>query len=171
MWVPYFRDDKIWVKYKSEVLSWEGTPYRHLKMVKGRGADCTLFIGAQWLYMGILTQVKYDYYPRDWHIHTPSEFVIQQLHYHWQNFAAPGFDVMRLDSRCEEDFQRGDILCFALSPTGVTNHATIWFGYFEETKQCRQMYNSINEKGVCRLTYGSFWREKLTTIFRVMREV
>lgn len=174
MWVPYFRDEENWEKYREEVISWEGTPYRHLKMVKGKGADCTLFIGAQWLYMGILTKVEYEYYPRDWHIHAPSEYVIQQLHYHWQNFSAPGLDIAKIDTRNEEDFIRGDILCFAMSVTGVTNHATIWFGDFRETRQKRQMYNSINtnnNRGVCRISYGSFWKSRLTNIFRVMREV
>jgi len=171
MWVPYFNDDDAWEKYQKEVISWENTPYRHLTMVKGRGADCTLFIGAQWLALGILTKVKFDYYPKDWHKHDPTEFVIEQMWWHWKNFSAPGFEIMKIDTREEQDFLRGDILCFALSTTGVTNHAAIWFGYWPPTREKRQMYNSINDRGVCRLTYGSFWRDKLTYIFRVMREI
>lgn len=171
MWVPYFKDEDKWQVYRDEVLSWVGTPYRHLKMVKGRGADCTLFIGAVFKAIGILTDIKYDYYPRDWHIHKPSEFVIEQLHRHFREFSVPGIDIIKIGTRENEDFLRGDVLCFSLSTTGVTNHATIWFGYFSETRERNQMFNSINDRGVCRLTYGSWWRPKLTTIFRVMREI
>lgn len=171
MWVPYFNDDCEWSRYRAEMISWEGTPYRHLWKSKGRGADCTLYIGAGWKEVGILTDITYDYYSRDWHIHQPTEFVLENLYRHFRNHSAEGIDIIKIACREASHFVRGDLLTFSLTPTGVTNHATVWFGDFPETRERKQMYNSINIRGVCRLTYGRFWEERLTNIFRVMREI
>ncbi len=171
MKVPYFEDDVMWQKCKEEAISWEGTPYRHLWMSKGRGADCTLFIAAIWKELGILSDVTYEYYPKDWHIHAPSNMVLDSLQRHIRDHATSGISIDDIDPKKEEEWMRGDMLAFALTETGVTNHAMIWFGDFEETRQRKQMYNSINDQGVCRLTYGSFWRKHLTNVFRVMKEI
>ena len=93
---PYFKDDKVWENFLSIIESWEGTPYRHLAMCKGGGADCTLFIGACWVEAGILTEVKYDYYSSDWHIHTKEERVLDGLYRHFRDHTTPGFDVLKL---------------------------------------------------------------------------
>jgi len=170
MLIPFFHEEERWQAFSKEVQSWEGTPYRHQTMIKGRGADCTMFIGAVWLSMGILTEVKSDYYAKDWHLHNKEEFVLDQFHEHWNKFAGEGLKIIKVNSREIDTFYRGDVLCFSCTPTGITNHATIWFGYFEKTKEKNQMYNSINGHGVCRLTYGSFWQKRLTTIFRVVLE-
>ena len=69
----YFDDDAAWEAFRAEAESWLGTPYRHLQRCKGRGADCTLFVGQALLDAGLLTRLEYDYYPRDWHEHTRDE--------------------------------------------------------------------------------------------------
>ena len=171
MWVPYFYDDQAWDLCRKEMLSWEGTPYRHLTMVKGRGADCTLFVGAVWKSLGILEYVTHDYYPRDWHIHTSLELVKNGFEWHFRNALRKGYSMIDVDNRT--DFIRGDVLCFATTSTGVTNHTAIWCGYWPETKEKDQMFNSIDSsrRGVCRIKYGSWWRARLTSILRVMREI
>lgn len=67
----YFDNEAAWEAFRAEAESWLGTPYRHLQRCKGRGADCTLFVGQALLDAGLLTRLEYDYYPRDWHEHTP----------------------------------------------------------------------------------------------------
>ena len=41
----YFDNEAAWEAFRAEAESWLGTPYRHLQRCKGRGADCTLFVG------------------------------------------------------------------------------------------------------------------------------
>lgn len=171
MWIPYFSNNDSWQEFRQELLSWEGTPYRHLWMAKGRGADCTLYIAACLKAVGVFTDVTYDYYPRDWHIHAPTEFVLSGLYRHFMNHAASDIDAIKIDSKSSADWLPGDIIGFSLTTTGVTNHAAVWFGDFPETKEKKQMYNSVNEKGVTRFTYGTWWKKRLTIIFRIMREI
>jgi cell wall-associated NlpC family hydrolase len=167
---PLFISDESWLQCKEELLSWIGTPYRHLKCVKGRGADCTLFLASVWKNIGILKKLKYGYYPRDWHIHTREEKVKNGLKYHIQKNVREKIKVIEIEDH-ESDFIRGDMLGFATRGTGVTNHTTLWCGDWKETNQKNQMFNSIENRGVCRVTYGSWWKKRLTTILRVMKEV
>ena len=62
----YFDDDAAWEAFRREAESWLGTPYRHLQRCKGRGADCTLFIGQALLDAG-------DVYKRQLLDMTPGE--------------------------------------------------------------------------------------------------
>lgn len=158
---PYFIDDKIWYKFKKIYEGWLGTPYRHLTMVRGRGADCTLFIGACWLEQGILKEVTYDYYPKDWHIHTKVEFVIDGLHRHFADHCNKGFGIDKLPPDSEK--MRGDMLAFATTATGVSNHTSIYLndGW---------MIHSINNRGVSYFPFGGFWDRKITAIFRIMKK-
>ena len=78
----YFDDPHAWEAFRSEAESWIGTPYRHLQRCKGRGADCTLFIGQTLLDVGVLTRLEYGYYPRDWHEHTDEEYVLEASRLH-----------------------------------------------------------------------------------------
>lgn len=174
--IPYFSDDVIWDKYYAELVSWIGTPYRHLQMVKGKGADCTLFIGATWLRMGILTKVAHDYYSRDWYNHEPSELVLDSLHHHFMNFASPGIVIRKVVDKTDpakrtlniSDLMRGDVPTFAANRTGITNHA----GVFLPNGDMIHSYNSAR-RGVTRSQFGKhgqFWHDHLTYVFRVMKE-
>ena len=78
MMTPYFTTER-WEAFKPIAESWLGTPYQHCTMVKGGGADCTLFIGACWKEAGILEKVDYSYYPRDWYRHAPDERLCPRL--------------------------------------------------------------------------------------------
>lgn len=171
MWVPLFRDDDEWSSYKKELYEWIGTPYKHLKMAKGRGADCSLFIAATWLFAGVISEVVYDYYPKDWHIHTLDEFVLNGLYWHLKNKGCAGYDVIRVDYKDQSSFIRGDVLAFTTTPRNVTNHAAVWIGFNSVTKEKNKMLNSIMPKGVCELQYGTWWQSRLTSIFRIMRSV
>lgn len=171
MLTPYFQDDAVWNEAKKILRSWKGTPYRHLCMVKGRGADCALFIASVWKELGILTAVEHDYYPRDWHVHTDDDRVRDGMTWHMQNKTAPGFQIIEPTNL--DYYVRGDFMGFSTGPRPTPNHACIWCGEWPDTKQSKQMYNSINAncRGVCRITFGSWWRKRLVYILRVMKEI
>lgn len=171
MWVPVFNDNESWARYYTELKEWKGTPYKHLKMVKGRGADCALFVAATWKWFGVISDVVYQYYPRDWYIHNPTEFVLNNLYWHMRHKGCQGYDVIKIDVRNPGSFIRGDVIGFATGSKSVTNHAAIWIGYKSETNERNKMINSINKHGVCELQYGTFWRNRTTTVFRVMRKL
>lgn len=164
---PYFEDDGAWYAYYEELMSWVGTPYRHLKMTKGRGADCTLFIGSTWLAVGILTKIEFDYYPRDFYYHCKGELVLDSLHRHFNQYSGEGFCIKKIEIK--KDFMRGDALTFATA-TDITNHAAVWLPYNPVTNERNKMINSINDRGVCELQYGSWWADRLTSVFRIMRK-
>jgi len=157
---PYFKSDTAWRQIQEIIDSWMGTPYKHLQMVKGRGADCTLFIAACWKELGILTEVTFDYYSRDWHIHTKEELVLNGLYRHFADHCHNGFTIEKL-LPTEVKF-RGDMLVFATTKTGVTNHASIYLGE-------KMMAHSINQRGVSRFPFGGFWERKIKAIFRIMQ--
>lgn len=163
---PLFKDDRQWKVLSGILRSWEGTPYRHLQMVKGRGADCTLFLGGAFLEAGILRDVEYEYYPRDWHIHTMKEFVMDSLVKHLEENVREGLSSLVFISEGNGDdmpaFIRGDLLGFSTVSTGITNHASIYIGE-------GRMIHSIIGRGVSNIKFGNFWKDKLTVIFRVMK--
>lgn len=156
-----FADDRRWQTYEAILKSWQGTPYRHLTMVKGRGADCTLYLAACLLEAGLLTKVEHDYYPRDWHIHTKQEIVLQGFFHHVDHHLAEGLTVMRRENSSK--LLRGDVLSFATTRTGVSNHCACYLGNGE-------MIHSINQRGVSETQYGGYWQRKLTAVFRFMED-
>ena len=100
--------------------SWLGTPYRHLQRCRGRGADCTLFVGQALLDAGLLTRLEYDYYPRDWHEHTRDEYVLEASHRHMRDYLRPGLEMASLP--VGTPLLRGDWLAFSTTERRVTNH-------------------------------------------------
>ncbi len=162
---PCFAVQKNFHKFKKILESWLGTPYKHLKMVKGRGADCTLYIAACWHEYGILEEITYDYYPRDWHVHTKNELVLENLFRHFKDHCAEGYTIQLYPPT--EPFIQGDMLVFATSKTGVSNHTSIYLGA-DGTKD-QMLIHSINYRGVSKFPYGKFWERKLTSICRVMQ--
>ena len=83
--MDYFGNEAAWEAFRAEAESWIGTPYRHLQRCKGRGADCTLFVGQALVDAGLLTRLEYGYYPRDWHEHTRDEYVLEASHRHMRD--------------------------------------------------------------------------------------
>lgn len=167
---PYFENDDNWARMWEEMESWRGTPYRHLTMAKGRGADCTLFIGGVWKACGVLDDVTYDYYPKDWHEHTEEELVLESIFRHYQDHCREGLEVKRFGPLDESELIRGDLITFNYPGRHifVSHHAALWIGTIFETRQRKIMINSIEQKGVIHMQYGTFWKNRLTNVFRVM---
>lgn len=161
--IPVFRNNNEWRKYKKILYSWEGTPYRHLWMQKGRGVDCTLYLAAALLDFGILKKVEHDYYSRDWHVHTRNEVVMEGFFNHLINHMIPPFTILWVDKNIE--LMRGDIVAFATTKMGVTNHC----GIITDAPKLT-MINSINRRGVSEMRLGGWWMKKLRNVFRVVKE-
>lgn len=163
---PYFENEKNWIPAKAVIDSWMGTPYRHLWMKKGRGADCSLFIGAILQELGIVKKVSFTYYPPDWYIHSTVEVVREAFAKNIASEMAKGFDLQVLlpdvfGSKIPT--MRGDIICFSMVPTtGVTNHAGILLD------PPKTFVHSIQGRGVSLMDFGHFWSDKLTVVYRVV---
>lgn len=157
---PIFTDNAAWKAFLPILESWEGTPYRHLQMVKGRGADCTLFIAAAAKEAGYLERVEYDYYPRDWHLHTKDERVLDGLVRHAMQHLAPGVALKEMTQDVAP--MRGDIITFSRLKSGITHHACIYLG-------SGAMMHSLGRVGV-RKAQARNWRQFTTGVFRLMRK-
>ena len=159
----YFENDNNYKRFERVINSWIGTPYKHLTLVKGRGADCALFIGGVMRDCGIIKKVVYDYYPRNWHIHTKQEYVLNGINKHITEQAIDGITIERYAPDEEIEFYRGDILTFTMRDNAITNHAAYYIeGGF--------LIHSMQRVGVHKITIPSFFIQHLTNIFRLMEK-
>lgn len=162
---PLFEEQAAWQEYRRILESWLGTPYKHCTMVKGRGADCTLFIAACWKEFGILDQVKYDYYSHDWHLHTYEEKILDGLYTHFCNYLNPEYRIVQLDP--DVPLLQGDTISFALTPTKVSNHASVYMG---DTGRGKLMLHSVRSKGVSLFPLAGYFEKHKSNVFRIMRK-
>lgn len=167
---PYFLNDDNWGRMRASMDSWEGTPYRHLGMERGRGADCTLLCGAIWKEIGVLLEVVYDYYPRDWHEVTDDEMVLEGIHRHYDEHRSPDVEIKKFKKLDQSELIRGDLMAFNWPAKGImiSHHAAFWIG--DEDGRRALMYNAVEARGVCITQYGKFWENRLTTVFRIMEK-
>ena len=163
---PYFEDAENWAKSKSVLDSWIGTPYRHLWMKKGRGADCSLFIGAWLMELGIIKEVLHDFYPKDWYLHNEVEIIKEVFSKNIATQMNDGFDLQLIPMDAIEEgipLMRGDMPTFCTVPsTNVTNHAGILLD------PPKEFIHSIQGRGVSFMQLGSFWISKMTSVYRVV---
>jgi cell wall-associated NlpC family hydrolase len=161
---PHFEDDQIWARMDQIARSWLGTPYKHITCVKGRGADCTLFIGACWVEGKILRTMEYYYYPKEWYIHATKDTIVESLYRHFEKHASSGFGIAQYKPE-ETELMRGDLLTFAIhSPRQITNHAAMYMGD-------EKVIHASPSKGVVLVPFSHYLKPKVTNIFRVMRQV
>lgn len=160
--IPLFKDDGQWNRVVRIADDWVGTPYRHLQMVKGRGADCALFLAAVLLEAGVFNNVSYDYYSKDWFMHTKHELIIEGLLRHLEQNVSNGYLGKVVHYPKFEDLVRGDIVGFSTVTSGATNHASMYLGN-------SKMIHSVYGRDVRKTQFGSFWKRKITVLFRVMR--
>jgi cell wall-associated NlpC family hydrolase len=156
-----FENDKFYNRLLAVLDTWKNVPYRHMGQNR-RGTDCTLFIACVFQELGILTIPKIDYYPKDWFVHTKDEIVLDSYLKAGAENLRPGFASRVFKGKSVKPF-RGDVLCFSMSKTGVTNHSAIWLG--------TNFIHCLNRRGVCVSPYKEkVWRRALTHIFRVYKE-
>jgi cell wall-associated NlpC family hydrolase len=156
--IAYFARDDAWVRAVEVLNSWKGTPYRHLWMKKGRGADCSLFIGAVLKELNIIKNVKHDFYPPDWFAHTPGlELIRDGFADHIRTEMKEGFELVKVSGYR----MRGDMPTFCTVKTNVTNHAGILLD------PPTSFIHSVRGRGVSLMNWGSYWDDKTTAVYRV----
>lgn len=159
-----FVDDRLYEKFKEELFSWLGTPYKHFTMVKQRGADCALFVMACFRDTGILSYVNNkDYYPKDWWRHGGGEVIKDKFVDHMTQYAEQNFASVWLSKQSIDEIYRGDLLAFSMSKTGISHHCGI---ILEGNKE---MIHSINGRGVMKVPYAPWWERHRTGIIRIIR--
>ena len=154
---PYFDNPDRVKKFRELLLSWIGTPYRHMGRVKGRGADCTLFIAECAKEFGIFKKLEYDYYPKDWHLHSDKEYLLEGLERNKKNLAD---NLLLLEVEDKENLMFGDWLVFSISPRGLSNHSAIYLGNEE-------FISALNKEGVCIKRLTKSWKKALRHVFRL----
>ena len=162
---PYFAAPDARVSSLRILESWLGTPYRHGTMVRGRGTDCTLLVGAWLLELGILTSVRHDYYAKDWYDHVTSDWLVESLFEHFASSCWPGLSIVEVAAPTEH----GDILGFATRRRDVTSHAGILL-FASDGRAPAYMIHCTQGRGVHRYEFGDCWSRRIRHAFRVMVE-
>ena len=160
--VYYFENKENWKRAKEELLSWIQTPYKHMGTVKGRGVDCNMFIGKTLVNLGILKDLNYDYYPKDWWLHTDKQIILDYVEKH-RKLLKNGFDFQEIDFN-KENLLEGDYLGFSLSnKKGIINHSGIYLGNDE-------FIHSTPKRGVCIEKLTNYWKRHLKLVIRLVKE-
>lgn len=161
-----FQDDVVWQKFEKELLSWEGTPYRHLQRTKGRGADCTLMIAQILFDMKMLKKIEHEYYSSNWFYHVEDEFVLNSFEHHFNNHLVGGIKVVGISK--EEQLMRGDIPTFSFVKSGRVHHCGIVLDEFDG--RCQIMMHSVLHRGVSKFPLGRTMLRKRQGGFRFVVE-
>lgn len=165
MLVPYFCNDDNWDKFKKELISWVGTPYRHFQKAKGYGADCTMFIGQAYVNVGILSGLDYEYYSKDWHLHTDNPIVEDSIHINFnKNVVVKGLSFKKVLNN-HFDFVRGDFILISTVKGSLSNHCSIMWDDGE------RMIHSINHAGVELTHYVRWWKRHTRYKIRLFQEI
>lgn len=123
MSVPFFENAENRKLFFSILKSWLGTPYRRNCAVKGRGADCSLWIAASLHEAGILTSYEAPaYLPRDWHVHGDREIFLESFLAHVQRLA-PGLEIKEIGQA--EKLIFGDLIIMSVSKRKLCNHSAL----------------------------------------------
>jgi len=150
-----FKDKMQWYKFVKILLSWLGTPHKHLQYEKKVGADCALFLAACLKEFGVIKNITFETIPQFWHMITEENEVILNhiLLYIKENFH-DRFTLKKVDK-----LMRGDIITFNLR-SKVSNHIGLYFGN-------GLMINSVNNRGVCIIPV---FTNRITNIYRIYKK-
>jgi cell wall-associated NlpC family hydrolase len=156
-----FEDNQFWEKFKKELLSWKGTPYRHLQCAKGKGGDCTFFLADVFFKTGIFKKVETpEFYPKDWYLHTNIDVIRTRLE---ENFASNTVDAYEWRYNIDdgkEELIRGDLALFILRPSiAVNHHCGVYLGNNE-------MFHGTTGKTFDTVVYDR-WSEYRTSYYRL----
>lgn len=152
--IPLFTDKKKWFEFVMILIDWLGTPYAHWQTVKGKGADCGLFIAACLKELGVIDNIEYKYAPRFWHKFTNNEVLLNII----KDFKSKNYKLLKVN---EDKFVKGDILTFSLR-SRLTNHIAVYLGN-------EMIIHSINYRGVCIMPLKSIYKRRITSIYRIFK--
>lgn len=156
---PYFENQETWNIFQNELLDWMGTPYHHLWNYKGRGADCTLYVGSVLLNIGVFTKLDYGEYPRDWHVHENPSLVTES----WLANACNVPENLKMDiiENCPDVYMQGDIFLLSLVPSGVIHHCGVCIDN-------NTMIHCMNPRGVHKSPFRGWWKRHVKKTIRIM---
>ena len=161
---PYFCDEHRWNVFLEEMESWYGTPYRHLQRAKGVGADCTMFFGQALINVGILSEISYDYYPRDWHCNTDDPIVENSILDNFNKHVTdPSLSFIKIFNT-GGDWVRGDILLMWTIKKSLSNHLGILLPGGE------RMIHASTNRGVENGFYTKSWVKRTRYKIRLICE-
>ena len=145
----YFEDEVIWQKFYDTVLTYVGTPFFHLGRVKGRGLDCSSFVGMLLLECGILKEFPTDYYPTNYYVSNPTR-LIEKMKEHLLFLTSP-------ELKCYERE--------VIDKKEIANHSAIYLG--------NDMVVHCREKGgvEIRRFSNSILEDRIKHIFTLQKEV
>jgi len=159
--ISYFEDKKNVERCIKIINSWIGTPYHHLKSIKGGGVDCSLLIGYIMKELGILTEVKFNWFPSDWFIHTKYQKMVFGFFDNWKDCMVENYQCSVYNFRFIDELIFGDILLFKLQKnSSILNHSGLYIGN-------KQVVHSINERSVGIIPLGTFLKNRLDSFYRV----
>ena len=160
-----FESEKEWNNFLDICMSWSGTPYKHMERSKGRGVDCTLFLGESLVEAEFLSGIEFEYYPRDWHMHSTTEVVLDYMFKHFSKFLNKDYIFYKIDPLKK---RRGDFLTFSTTPMNVSNHVGVLL-------DDNVFIHCINKRGVIISKLTDFfklhatWEEGITNVYRLGR--
>lgn len=161
---PYFCNPEHWDKFKQELLSWQGTPYRHFQKAKGYGTDCTLFLGQALVNIGVLKTVSYEYYSKDWNLHTFDPLVERSI---MNNFNENLIDKNLRYKKIlfsEGNYMRGDCVLISTVQPSLANHCAIMLD------DNQRMIHCVNHAGVEITHYVKWWKRHTKCFIRLFEE-
>ena len=165
MLIPYFCDDDNWNRFYAELSTWLGTPYVHYQKTKGYGVDCTMLAGQVMVDVGILDKLSYEYYSKDWHLHTKDPIVENSIVLNMNSNVSDTSLVLKKILRNDGDWVRGDFLLMGVVSPDISNHMAILLDNGEK------MIHAFGKRGVIEDFYSIPWRKRTRYKVRLYKEV
>jgi len=157
---PAFEDSNLWETFKEELISWKGTPYRHLQCAKGYGGDCTFFLADVFYHLGVLNRIdRPKYYPKNWFLHTKEDIIKDRLELNFKTNTIEGFE-WKYYKNGEEEIIKGDLLLFIIRPTiTAVHHTGVYLGENE-------MFHGTVRRTFDKVDYSK-WSKYMNSFYRL----
>ncbi len=155
-----FLNENIRKILQKEINSWIGTPYQHFMKQKGKGVDCSLFLGALFCELGILNKLEYKYYPKHWFLKEKNEVILNYINRHFNEHLNSNI-LFKEENFRDKNFQFmvGDILCFSVSKQVKVDHVGVIFN-------SKYFAHALWNKAVRLSFLDSYWKKLLTIVYR-----
>ena len=124
-----------------------------------------MFVGQVYVDMGILSALTYEYYSRDWHLHTNDTVVEDSIIENFNNNVTDKSLSFKRVLRSDGDLVRGDFLLMAMVNKNIANHMAILL------ESVDKMIHAHQRKCVVEDFYTSPWQRRTKYKVRIFQEV
>jgi cell wall-associated NlpC family hydrolase len=120
-----------------------------------------LFIAAALVEVGVFTSMpKFEYYPKDWFLHTDNQILLESVKYHTENLLSSNCEFVELP--LDTPLMRGDMILFTTRNPEIPNHSGVYWDDQEQFIHCTPW------KGVSmRHLQSGYFESRVHNIFRV----